>query len=172
MKLFAALAVAALAAGPAAADDLAVGGLKAPIPKDWKEKKSAGAMRLATYDLGDDVELVVFKFGAGTSGSADDNLKRQTAKFKPAKGADKVEEKVEKMEVGKIKATYQDVKGTFLAKERPFDPASKVTEKEDYRQLYVVLPTDDGDFYFSVNGPAKSVEAKKKDFDGFLKALK
>ena len=108
----------------------------------------------------------------GGSGSAEDNLKRQLAKFRPAEGKEKVEAKVEKIKVGKYEAHYQDITGTFLKKDRPFDPAAKAVAMPNYRQLYVVLLTDSGDFYPTLIGPAKTVEKHKKDFDEWLKNFK
>jgi hypothetical protein len=66
----------------------------------------------------------------------------------------------------------QDVKGTYLAKFPPFDPKAKITEKSDYRQLYVIFSTDDGDFYMTLLGPGKTVEKHEKDFREWLKNFK
>ena len=59
-----------------------------------------------------------------------------------------------------------------VTKQQVADPAAKVTEKTNYRQLYVVLLTDNGDFYPTLVGPAKTVEKHKKDFEDLLKGLK
>ena len=47
-----------------------------------------------------------------------------------------------------------------------------MTEKTNYRQLYVLLVTDKGDYYPTLVGPAKTVEKHKKDFEEFLKNFK
>src|SRR5688572_28594602 len=101
-------------------------------------------MRLAQFKLpkaeGDpeDAQVIVFYFRGG-SGSAEQNLQRQRAKFKPADGKVKVEEKLDKIKVGTTDAPYQDITGTFLSKFPPNAPATKVTEKTNYRQLYVIV---------------------------------
>lgn len=177
MKFMFAVLATALISSFALAEDVELGGMKSPIPKGWKQEEASSSMRLTQFKLpkaeGDkeDAELIIFFFKGG-SGSAEDNLKRQLAKFKPAEGKDKVESKVEKIKVGKVEAHYQDISGTYLKKDRPFDPAAKAVEKTNFRQLYVVLITDSGDFYPTLVGPAKTVEKHKKDFDEWLKNFK
>lgn len=177
MKLFAACAAACFFASSAFAGDVELGGMKSKTPATWKEEEPTSNMRLTQFKLpkaeGDteDAELIIFFFKAG-SGSAEDNLKRQLAKFKPLEGKDKVEAKVDKIKVGKLEAPYQDITGNYLKKTRPFDPADKGVEKTNYRQLYVILLTDSGDFYPTLIGPAKTVEKHKKDFDDWLKNFK
>src|SRR5688572_25123795 len=143
--LTAALALAAHAQDTKGVTKVEWGGLKSVTPVGWKEEAPSNTMRLTQFKLpkaeGDpeDAELAVFKFDKGASGGVEANLERQVKKFKPATGKDKVESKVEKTKVGKIEATYQDVTGTFLSKFPPFAPNAKITEKGDYRQLYVIF---------------------------------
>jgi hypothetical protein len=172
-----ALIASTLFAAAALAADVEIAGMKSKVPAGWKEEEPSNKMRLTQFKLpkaeGDsvDAELVVFMFPGG-SGSVDQNLERQVRKFRPAAGKEKVESKVEKIKIGKYDATYQDVKGTFLSKFPPFAPDAKVTEKPEYRQLYVIFTGDKGDFYMTLLGPAKTVEKHKKDFDDFLKNFK
>jgi hypothetical protein len=154
-------------------------GMKSTTPADWKEEAPTNSMRLTQFKAPkaegekEDGEIVVFFFRGGGSGSVDANLKRQVAKFEPAAGKDKVEEVVDKkFKVGTVDAVYQDVKGTFLKKAAPFDPNSKVTKFDNYRQLYVVFETKDGQYYLTFTGSDKTVEKHKKGFDEFLKNFK
>jgi hypothetical protein len=177
MKFPSALVASALLAAVACAADVEMAGMKAKTPDTWKQEEPSSNMRLTQFKLpkaegdAEDAELIIFYFKGG-SGSADDNLKRQLAKFKPAEGKDKVDVKVEKITVGKMEVPYQDITGNYQFKARPFDPAAKVTEKTNYRQLYVPITTDNGDFYPTLVGPAKTVEKHKKDFETFLKSFK
>ena len=177
MKFVFALTVAALGAAYGYAGDLELGDVKASVPKEWKEEKPSSSMRLTQFRLpkadGDsaDAELVVFYFRTD-SGTVEANLKRQADKFKPAEGKDKVETKVEKVKIGSVEATYQDLTGTMLIKKAPFDPKSETVEKTNYRQLYVIYKTEKGDYYLQLFGPAKTVEKHKKDFDAVLKSFK
>ncbi len=154
-------------------------GMKSTTPADWKEEAPSNTMRLTQFKLpkaeGDaaDAELAIFFFKGGGAGGLEANLKRQTAKFEPATGKEKVEETIDKeFKVGTLKAIYQDVKGTFLSKSAPFDPNAKVTKKEAFRQIYVVFETKDGQYYMTLIGGEKSVEKNKKGFDEFLKNFK
>jgi hypothetical protein len=174
MKRLALLSAAVLLAGPLFAGDVELAGMKSKAPSAWKEEKPSSNFRLTQFKLpaadGDkeDAELAVFYFKGG-SGTVDANLKRQLAKFKAPEGKAEPENKTEKIKVGKIEATLQDIKGVYLSKFPPFDPKAKITEKPDFRQLYVIFTTDDGDFYMTLLGPAKTVEKHEKDFREWLK---
>ncbi len=177
MKFLTALSAAFFFAACGIAGEVEIAGMKSKTPDSWKEEAAASSMRLTQFKVpraaGDkeDAELIIFYFKGG-SGSADDNLKRQIAKFKPPAGKDKVEVKLEKIKVGKHEAPYQDITGNYLKKTRPFDPSDKGTEKTNYRQLYVPLITDSGDYYPTLIGPAKTVEKHKKEFEEWLKNFK
>jgi hypothetical protein len=177
MNFLATIFTAAFLAVTALAGDVEIAGMKSKTPDTWKEEPTVGDMRLAQFKLpkaeGDpeDAQIIIYKLPGG-SGTAEQNLQRQRAKFKPAEGKDKVEEKLDKIKVGTIEAPYQDLTGTYLSKFPPADPKAKVTEKSNYRQLYVVLVTDKGDFYPTLIGPAKTVEKHKKEFEEFLKNFK
>jgi len=177
MKFHYALAASVFFAATALAGDVEIAGMKSKTPSTWKEETPTSDMRLTQFKLpkaeGDpeDAQLIIFYFKGG-SGEPDANLKRQLAKFKPAEGKDKVVVKLDKIQVGKIEAPYQDITGTLLSKFPPNAPTAKVTEKSNYRQLYVILITDKGDFYPTLIGPAKTVDKHKKDFEEFLKNFK
>ena len=183
MRLFVLATAAALTAlagaAPARAQKAAVvelAGMKSATPADWKQEMPSNTMRLTQFKLpkadGDkeDAELALFVF-PGDSGSLQQNLDRQVAKFQPAAGKDKVGQKVEKIKVGATEATYQDVSGTFIKK--PFPMAEKGTPVPDYRQLYVVFVGTDGkQYYMTLLGPARTVEKHKKPFEEWLKNFK
>lgn len=177
MKFFCALSAAFFFAACGVAGDVEIAGMKSKTPDSWKEERTTSEMRLAQFKLpkvegdSEDAELIIFYFKGG-SGTTEQNLARQLAKFKPPEGKEKVEAKVDKIKVGKLEAPYQDIAGTYLKKTRPFDPADKGTEKTNYRQLYVPLVTDNGDYYPTLVGPAKTIEKHKKAFDDWLKSFK
>ncbi len=168
---------AAFCFGSAQAADFELAGMKAKVPEGWKEEQPTSTMRMAQFKLpkaeGDkeDAELALFYFKGG-SGSADQNLKRQLAKFKPAEGKQEPVNKTEKTKVGKIDATLQDVKGVYLSKFPPFAPNAKITEKTDWRQIYVIFMTDSGDYYMTLLGPAKTVEKHEKAFKEWIASFK
>src|SRR5262249_9186327 len=106
--------------------------LKSTAPADWKEERPSNQMRLNQFRLpkveGDkhDAELVIFFFGTGSGGSAQQNIDRWKSAFLPPEGK-KIDDvaNVTKMKVGNADVTYLDVRGTYKYKERPFDPNAK-----------------------------------------------
>src|SRR5947209_8413295 len=95
MRLLFAAAVAGLLATAAPAQkgaDVELSGMKATTPADWKEEaQKAGSMRMHTFKLpkaeGDpeEAELALFYFPGG-SGTLEQNLARQVAKFQAPAG--------------------------------------------------------------------------------------
>lgn len=178
-RLFSCVAVLVSALSTNAADKaIEVGGLKGTPPASWKEEKPTSTLRLAQYKLekekgdNEDAELAVFVSPGG--GGIEANLKRQEAKFKFPDGVKKDDAiKVSETKVADFKASYQDIKGTFQSRARPGDPSSALTEKKDFRQLYMIYEDDDKKVIsFILVGPDKTIEKHKKDFEGFIKSFK
>jgi hypothetical protein len=177
MRLLLTAAAVLFATGLATADDkkgttVELAGMKSVTPADWKEETPSSTMRMAQFRLpraeGDkaDAELAIFVFPGG-SGTVKQNLDRQLAKFV----ADGRKDKTDKVKVGDIEATYQDISGTYIKK--PFPMAEKGTPMEGYRQLYVVFEAKDGkQYYMTLLGPQKTVEKHKKGFEDWLKNFK
>ena len=177
MRLLLTAAAALFASGWVAADDkkgttVELAGMKSTTPADWKEETPSRKMRMAQFRLPkaegdkDDAELAIFVFPGG-SGTVKQNLDRQLAKFVP----DGRKDKTDKVMVGPIEATYQDISGTYI--NRPFPMAEKGTPMEGYRQLYVVFESKDGQqYYMTLVGPQKTVEKHKKGFEDWLKNFK
>jgi hypothetical protein len=183
------LACATLALGTnliSAADDKKEGevveldGLKSKAPADWVSKPPTNKMRAYEFKLNnkdkDDkavAEMTIFYFGPGGGGSAADNIKRWKGMIEPAEGK-KIDDvaKVEKSKVGEVAVTYLDVEGTYLSKERPFDPNSKVEKKPEYRMLGIVFESPKGPYFIRVTGPAKTVAEQKKAIDEWRKNFK
>lgn len=149
-----------------------LGGMRSTTPADWKEEQPSNTMRMAQFRLpraegdSDDAELALFVFPGG-SGTVEQNLKRQEAKFEIT-GKPEVRE----INIGGVKGTYQDIKGTFLKKFPPFAPDAKITRISDYRQLYVIFETGGKQYYMTLLGPAKTVEKHKAAFEDWLKNFK
>src|SRR5262245_35185287 len=134
MKCLTAYTASALFALVATAGDIEIARMQSKVPDGWKEAPSTNDEPHAQFKLpkaeGDpeDAKLIIF-YVKGGSGTAEQNLQRQLAKFKPAEGKDKPEVKLDKIMVGKTEAPYQDITGTFLSKFPPNAPTAKVTEK-------------------------------------------
>ena len=176
------LLAAALVIPPAAGGGkhaVTLDGFKSDAPASWKMQEPANKFRAYQFivpkskDDKDDAELVIFYFGAGSGGGVDDNLKRWKGMFQPPEGKtiDDVS-KVEKHKVAGVDVTYLDVKGTYLFKFPPFDPNAQITKKENSRRLGVVFASENGPYFITLTGPARTIEDQKKAFDDWLKGFK
>jgi len=170
--------------GFAAADEkkgtlVTIDGLQSRAPAEWEEQNPTNKMRFKQFRLpatkkGEDAaELVIFFFGTGAGGSAEDNISRWKAQFEAARGK-KIDDvaKTEKFKVGDVDVTYLDVSGTYLSRFPPFDPNAKTVRKPNYRLLGAVFESKEGPYFIKLTGPADVVEHYKKGFDDWLKAFK
>lgn len=153
-----------------------IDGMKAAVPAEWKDEKPANRMRFMQFKLPKakddkvDAELIIFK---GLGGSAEQNIARWKAMFVPPQGKT-IEEasKVTEIKIGKEKAAYLDVSGTYKHKDAPFDPKSKEELRPGFRMLNIHYEGKDDPYHFRLVGPAATVEQYKKGFDDWLQALK
>jgi len=182
MRFLLAAAVAVLAAASSSAEDkgtvVTIAGMKSTTPADWTDDlasvtgnfKPMAQFKTPAADGDKDAAiLAIFKLTA--SGTEEQNLERQRVKFLPSAGKDKLDEKKEKIKVGTIEATYQDISG--ILKKKDFPQAEKFTPVPGQRQLYVLFDSKDGDsYYVRLLGPEKTVEKHKKGFEEWLKNFK
>jgi hypothetical protein len=158
---------------------VAIDGLQSRAPADWEEQNPTNKMRFKQFKLpsakkGEEAgDLVIYFFGSGQGGSAEDNVTRWKAQFEPA-GGKKIEDvaKTDTFKVSGVDVTYLDLAGTYLSKFPPFDPNAKTVRKPDYRLLGVVFESKDGPYFMKLTGPADTIEHYKKGFDEWLKAFK
>jgi hypothetical protein len=182
---FALLTAGVLAGGltldeAAAADDkkegevVEIDGMKAAVPGSWVSEKPKNRLRWKTFKLPKakddkmDAELAMFNEAAG---KPEDNVKRWKGMFQPPEGKtiDDVS-KVTEIMIGKGKATYLEVYGTYLFKEFPMAPKAEM--RPDHKMIAVQYDGGDNTYHFRITGPAATVDAHKKGFDDWLKALK
>ncbi|HSQ54826.1 MAG TPA: hypothetical protein VLM40_03700 [Gemmata sp.] len=186
-SLVAATFLATVALSATARDDqgtpVELAGMKSVAPADWKKEEPTTKFRMGQFKLpkatgdAEDAELAIFS-GLPGGGSVQANLARQEKKFEVPEGK-KPEDiiKTEKMKLGgKYEAVLQDIQGTYLKKFPPFDPNAKITRVTDYRQLYVIFESKEGNstviYSMTLLGPAKTVEKHKKAFVDWLKNFK
>ena len=154
-------------------------GLQSRTPSTWADEQPTSRMRVRQFRLepiGDDkdkAEVIIFFFGPGQGGSAEENVKRWKGVFKPPEGK-KIDDvaKVDSMKVGKVPVTYLDVNGTYLSKFPPADPNAQVTPFPNYRMIGVVFESERGPYFIRFIGPANTVANYKKGFDDWLKGFK
>jgi hypothetical protein len=149
-----------------------IDGLKSRTPASWKEEEPSNKLRIKQFRLpkaeGDkaDADLGIMHVPGG--GSLDDNIKRWKGMFNPPKDK-KIDDvfKMDRLKVGDVTVHYVDIHGTY--KGSSFE---KIEPKPDYRMLMIVFESKNGPYYFRLVGPAKTVEAHRKGFEEWFKALK
>lgn len=156
-----------------------LGGLKSKTPASWKRQDPTSKLRLHQMAVpkveGDkeDAELIVFFFGKGGGGETGANLTRWKGQFIPPEGKTINEvSKLEEYKVGKADVTYLDISGTYKSKNPPFSPTAKEERKENFRGFHVIFDTDEGAYFITLRGPAKTMAKHKEAFNGWIKAFK
>ena len=152
-----------------------LGKLESTAPKDWKAEKPANRLRLYQFriphvkDDKSDADVTILDL----RGTVESNVSRWKGEFIPPDGktVDDIA-KVEKIQVGKATATVVDISGTWVYKERPFDPKSKEEQRPNSRVISVAFDSGDGLYRIRFAGPAATVTAHHKEFMDWLKAFK
>jgi hypothetical protein len=84
---------------------------------------------------------------------------------KPSDGA----AKIKKDKVAGLPVTNVDLTGTYMSSMGPMAPTK--TPKTNYRLLGAIVEGPSGSIFFKLTGPAKTVEAAKKDFEKMLAGI-
>ena len=145
-----------------------IDGIKSKAPADWKAEEPASKLRVAQFAVpgtGGMADLGIFKAGGGIK----PNVDRWKSQFKAADGKE-LEFKMEEIMIAGRKATYVDLSGTYNPPQ--FDPKFKGAARPEFRLLAIYLDGKDDSYQIKLLGPAKTVEAQKKAFDGWIKAFK
>jgi len=147
--------------------------LSSRTPADWKSEKPANRLRSHQFRLpgsGKDAEIFIFP---DLTKSVEENFERYKEMFVVPEGktADDIA-KVEKFMVGKAKVAVLDMEGTWLYKERPFDPKAKQENRPNSRVISVIFTTEDGNYLIRLAGPASAVNHHFKGFMEWIKGFK
>ena len=157
-----------------AAQDGDSGGLRWTAPPGWKLGPEKSSMRAATYLIpaanGDKEggECAVFKnIGGGVAA----NINRWILQFKQPDGSSsEAKAKQKKETVNGLQVTTVDLTGTFKGGGMAMGQES--TEKPGYRLLGAIVETPQGDVFFKLTGPAKTIASAEADFQSLLKSIK
>jgi len=178
MTLCSSLAFAA-SVWAAQAETKNLGSFSIKVPPGWKSVETTSSMRKAQFNLpkaeGDkaDAELVVFYFGQAGGGGVQANLDRWYGQFKQPDGSDtKDKAKSSKKKADGMDIIVVDVGGTYVAPKQIGNPAAGSYNEKDYRMLAAIVPAPDGDHFFKLVGPAKTVAKWQKDFDATIASIK
>jgi hypothetical protein len=177
--LLIALVLVTTPAAAGAGTPVEIDGMRSTAPAAWTEQPVTGGPRFKQFTLpragGDsaDAELVIFHFGPGQGGSAEDNVARWKTIFEPPAG--KTIEQVSATrtyKVGAVKVTAFAVSGTYLYKARPIDPALKAERRPGHRMIALVFESPKGPYFFRLVGPEKTVARHEKSFERWIKAFR
>jgi hypothetical protein len=147
------------------------GGIKWTTPVKWKAGPER-QMRAATYFIpaaagdSEDGECAVF-FGIG--GGVEANLKRWVGQFEQPDGKPSESLVKQKREtINGLQVTTIDLTGTYGGGGPMMGQSAK---KTGYRLLGAIVEGPQGEIFFKLTGPAKTVAAAQADFQALLKSL-
>jgi len=127
-------------------------------PDAWKSAPNPNAMRLATYKVSDDTELVVSRAG----GDVATNVARWQGQFEGSPKAQQTDKTVRDMKV-----TTVEIDGTYT---NTMDPS--VQGHANWSMLAAIVQSKGRPYFFKIVGPAATVHAAKKSFDAMIDSLK
>ncbi len=169
------LALTLLSLLPALAHAESAGGLSWKAPPGWSAD-APRPMRAATYKVPpakgetEGAECAVFYFGSGQGGGVEDNLKRWLGQFEQPDGKPSEKAaKIKKEKIGGLQINTVELAGTYNASMGPM--AATPSSKPGFRLLGAIVEGPQGNVFFKLTGPAKTVEAASKDFRKMLASL-
>jgi len=144
-------------------------GIAWDAPSRWMASDASG-MRLATYSIpgpggSDPAECAVYYFGPGQGGGVDANIQRWIGEFENPGAHNVATREVAGMKVSQVRIT-----GTYRA--HAMGATSAPDEHEDWGLLGAVVEGPNGDLFFKLTGPGRTVDGASKEFDAMLGSLK
>jgi len=177
-KTFPLLLLATIATSVGAADTVRTEavGLRFSVPAAWTRVPAASDVRAAQWRIsqasasdGQEGELVLFFFGKGKGGSAQENLDRWYAQVtepdgRPARDAGVVTIRA----INGLRVTSLDLTGTY----RPMPAGGGGADsRPGFRLLAAVVEGDDGPWFFRAAGPDATMATAKAGFDALLASV-
>ena len=148
-----------------------VAGIQWKAPAQWKALPDR-PMRAGTYTVpaaaGDSEpgEMAIFYFGQGQGGGVEANVKRWVSQFQAKTDPDKRSTQ----KINGFSVTTVELAGTYLFSPSPGSPDK--TPKPGYRMIGVIVEAPEGNVFFKLTGPVKTVKASRPMFDKMLASLK
>jgi len=142
-------------------------------PKSWISEPPANAMRRAQYKVpgkGGDAECVVFYFGPGQGGDPQSNAQRWGSQFVNPDGSPAVSAlKTRSTDVGGMKVTYVETKGTYLEGTMA---GTDVAKRPNYALLGAIVEGPDANWFVKLTGPEATVSAQHDAFESMIGSMK
>jgi hypothetical protein len=177
VRLLLAALVVALAMSARAADTVRTEtvGLRFDVPGTWQRVPAPSDVRAAQWRIphapadSEDGELVLFYFGKGKGGGAQENLERWYGQFSepdgpPARDAATVTMRT----VNGLRVTSVDLSGTYTGGGMGGAPPHP---KPGFRLLAAVVEGEEGPWFLKALGPEPTIVAAKPGFDALLASL-
>jgi len=132
-------------------------------PATWEWIESTSPMRKAQLKIPDkdkkgSAEVVFYHFGQGNGGGTQANVDRWLGQF--VEPRDKINAKVEAVEVAKHKVTYVSAEGTF----KNGMPGGPQTPMADYALQGAIIEATEGSVFVKLTGPKALAKASAADF--------
>ncbi len=160
-------ATASTAEAESAGGLVEVGGLELTAPESWVRQPPRSQFVTAEFTLpradGDENDGRLTVSVAG--GSIDANLERWRGQFE----GDLTRDVAEDLEVAGLTVKLLDCAGTFNDQPGPFAPA---VQREGYRMIGAVIPTEGQLTFVKAYGPEKTIEKYAESIRAFLQSLK
>jgi hypothetical protein len=146
------------------------GGIQWTTPATWKAQPQR-PMRAATYEIpaaaGDTepAECAVFYFGQGQGGGVQANIDRWLSQFQEKPAAPP---QAKKQTIAGLSVTTIEHSGTYLSG----GMMQAKTPKAGYHMVGTIVEAPEGNVFFKLTGPAKTVKAARAGFDKMLGSIK
>ncbi|HRS37377.1 MAG TPA: hypothetical protein P5199_12940 [Thermoanaerobaculia bacterium] len=141
------------------------GALRFTLPEGWESMPTSSPVRLAQARIpgpGGEANLVVYWFGEGGGGSAEESLQRWLGEIDPAPGAVPVRER---FAANGLAVSWVDATGTLLPNRMGTGPA---TPQPGSRLLGAVIEGPGGPWFVKATGPEATLAAARADFLALL----
>ena len=141
------------------------GALRFTLPEGWESMPTSSPVRLAQARIpgpGGEANLVVYWFGEGGGGSAEESLQRWLGEIDPAPGAVPVRER---FAANGLAVSWVDATGTLLQNRMGTGPA---TPQPGSRLLGAVIEGPGGPWFVKATGPEATLAAARADFLALL----
>ena len=177
MRRGAALLLMIVFASPGGAGEMVrneAAGLRFTVPSRWARVPAPSDVRAAQWRIphaegdADDAELVLFYFGKGKGGGAQENLDRWYGQFSQPDGRPSRDAAVVTIRtVNGLRVTSVDLSGSYRAQMGGGDAAPKPGS----RMLAAVVEGEEGPWFLKATGGAATIGQAKPDFDALLASL-
>ena len=182
MHRFATLAILALTAcnsgdggrssGQVPGQTVALLDYQATVPASMQAHPSTSSMRLAQYvvprDDGTEAEVIVYYFGEGQGGSADQNIVRWNAQFTgPDGGA--ITPHIMDVDGTTFPTTLAEFEGTYR---RGIGMGSEAEPEPDQALVAAVVETPRGNLFLQLFGDRAAVAATRDDFLSMVTSIR